>query len=86
MTRLRNFLLFAALAGLVTVFAACGGGGGSDENPQTVLEDATFEGIESADLDLSLGVDVSGDEGGHVDVSLSGPFRAAARTSSPNWT
>lgn len=76
MTRLRTVLLFAALAGLATVFAACGSsGGGSDENPQAVLQDATFEGIESADLDLSLGIDVSGDEGGNVDVNVSGPFQ-----------
>jgi hypothetical protein len=77
LTRLRAFLLFAALAGMATVFGACGGGGGgSDENPQTVLEDATFEGIENADLDLSIGVDVSGDEGGSIDIGLFGPFQS----------
>ncbi len=77
MTRLRTILLFGALAVMATVFAACGGGDSSSdsgEDPQAVLEKATFEGIESADVDLSLGVDVSGDESGNVDIEVSGPF------------
>jgi hypothetical protein len=77
LSRVRIFLVLAALAGLATVFAACGSsGGGSDEPPQDVLKEATFEGIESADLDASIGIDVSGDEGGNVDIELSGPFRS----------
>src|SRR5829696_2793312 len=81
LSRLRPFLLFAALAALATVFAACGSddggsGGGSDESPEAVLKGSTFEGVESADLDLSVKVDVSGDEGGTVDVSLAGPFQS----------
>ena len=86
MSRLRIFLLFAALAGLATVFAACGGsdgGGDSDESPEAVLEGSTFEGIESADLDLSVNVDVSGDEGGSVDVSVSGPFQSKGGSELP---
>jgi hypothetical protein len=78
LSRLRTLLLFAALAGLATVFAACGGSdsGSSDESPEAVLKGSTFEGIESADLDLSVNVDVSGDEGGNVDASVSGPFQS----------
>ena len=79
MSRVRIFLALAALAGLATVLAACGSSGGgsnSDEAPQAVLKDATFEGIESADLDASINIDVSGDEGGNVDIELSGPFRS----------
>jgi hypothetical protein len=85
LSRLRIFLLFAALAGMATVFAACGssGGGNSDENPQTVLKDATFEGIENADLDLKVGVDVSGDESGHVDVNVAGPFQSGGAKQIP---
>ncbi len=86
MSRLRIALLFAALAGLATVFAACGsddGGGNSDADPQTVLEGSTFEGIDSADVDLSLGIDVSGEDGGSVDVSLSGPFRSLGKNELP---
>jgi hypothetical protein len=77
LSRVRIFLVLAALAGLATVLAACGGsGGGSDEPPQDVLKEATFEGIESADVDASIGIDVSGDEGGNVDIELSGPFQS----------
>jgi hypothetical protein len=85
LTRLRTLLLFAVLAGLTTVFAACGGssGGSSGENPKTVLEHSTFEGIENADLELSLGIDVSGDEGGKVDVNLSGPFQSRGKEQLP---
>jgi hypothetical protein len=78
LTRLRTILLLGAFAVMATVFAACGGGdsgGGSGEDPQAVLEKATFEGIESGDLDLALGIDVSGDQGGNVDVDVSGPFK-----------
>lgn len=87
MSRLRIVLLFAALAGLATVFAACGdsddGGGSSGEDPKTVLEGASFEGIESADLDLALGFDVSGDESGSVDASVSGPFQSKGKDELP---
>jgi hypothetical protein len=85
LSRLRIFLLFAALAGLTIVFAACGssGGGSSDENPQTVLDEATFEGVENADLELTAKVDVSGDEGGTVNVKLSGPFQSSGANQLP---
>ncbi len=77
MSRLRIFLLFAALAALTTAFAACGSSdSGSSADPQTVVKDATLKGIESGNLDLSLGIDVSGNEGGHVDVNLTGPFQS----------
>jgi hypothetical protein len=78
--RLRTLLIIAALAGLATVFAACGGSdsGGSEESPEAVLKGSTFEGIESADLDLSVHVDVSGDEAGNVHAGVSGPFQCRA--------
>ena len=74
---------------MATVFAACGSSdsGSSDENPKTVLDESTFEGIENADVDLKLKVDVSGDEGGTRRTSASpARSRAAAPTSSRNWT
>lgn len=74
MTRLRTLTLFAALLALAVAFAACGGGGSDD--PQTVVDDATLQGIESADIDLSLKIGVKGGKGGQVDVSLSGPFQS----------
>jgi hypothetical protein len=85
LSRLRILFLFAALAGLATVFAACGSSdsGSSDESPEAVLKDSTFEGIEDADLDLSVKVDVSGDEGGTVDANLSGPFQSRGKGELP---
>jgi hypothetical protein len=85
LSRLRIFLLFAALAGLATVFAACGSssGGGSDESPEAVIEGATFKGIENADLEASIGINVSGNEGGHLDISISGPFQGGGKGQYP---
>lgn len=77
MTRLRTFVIFAALLALASAFAACGegddGGGGS---PEAILEEATLDGVESGNLDLSLAIDAKGNEGGTIDVSLSGPFES----------
>ncbi len=77
MSRFRTFFLFAALIALATAFAACGssGGGDSSANPQTVVDSATLRGIESGDLDLAIGIDAKGSRGGHIDVSVSGPFQ-----------
>jgi hypothetical protein len=85
LTRLRIILLFAALAGLATTLAACGSSssGGSSESPQAVLKEATFEGIESANLDLSLGIKVSGGKGGNIDVKVSGPFQSRGKGQYP---
>jgi hypothetical protein len=68
---------FAAVVALGAALAACGGGSSakSGENPQEVLSEATLQGVESGNIDLSLGVDASGPEGGEVNVSLSGPFQ-----------
>lgn len=74
MSRLRFLFASAAVCALAAGLAACGGDG-SDESPQAVVEKATFEGIESADLDLSLSVDASGKEGGDLEVKVSGPFQ-----------
>ena len=79
MSRLRfplPLLAIAALLAMATGLVACGGGDSSDENPQAVLDGATLEGVDSADLDLALGIKASGEEGGQVDVDLSGPFQA----------
>ncbi len=75
MSRFRILALLAALAALATVFAACGGDGGSDD-PQQVLDDATFEGVESGNLEISLAVKGEGEDGGDIDVSISGPFQS----------
>jgi hypothetical protein len=86
LSRLRTFALFATLVALVAGLAACGGGSSSeksDESPQKVADEATFQGVKSGTLDMSLGVDIAGAEGGHVDVTLSGPFQAGAKNELP---
>ncbi len=84
MSRLRTFFLFGTVLALAAVLAACGSsGGGSNENPQKVVDDATLKGIKSGKVDLSLGVNVEGDKGGKVDVSLSGPFQSQDNSQLP---
>lgn len=85
MSRFRTpFALFAAALIATGSLAACGGGSDkSGESPQAVLDEATLEGIESGNLDLTLGVEASGPEGGNVDVSLSGPFQSEGKGSLP---
>jgi hypothetical protein len=83
LSRLRTFILFAALLALAAAFTACGSGGGSDD-PQAVVDDATLQGIESGDIDLSLEIDVKGEEGGQIDASLSGPFQSDGEKELPD--
>ncbi len=81
MSRLRILALFAALIALSAALAACGGS--SSDDPQTVVDEATLQGIESGNVDLSLGVDIKGEKSGHVDVSLSGPFQTESEAEYP---
>jgi hypothetical protein len=87
LSRLRFLYSLAAVAVLLaatTALAACGGGSDkSDESPQTVLDEATLDGIESGDIDLSLGLDAQGPEGGTIEASLSGPFQGEGAGSLP---
>lgn len=84
MSRFRIFALFAALAALATAFAACGGSSDkSSEDPQKVIDNATLQGVTSGNVDLSLGVNAEGDEGGDINVSLSGPFQSGAKGDLP---
>ncbi|HEY6729961.1 MAG TPA: hypothetical protein VI039_02935 [Solirubrobacterales bacterium] len=86
MSRFRIFALFATLAALTTVFAACGGSddsGSSSEDPQKVIENASLKGVKSGELDLSLHVKAEGEEGGDVAVELSGPFEAGSSDELP---
>jgi hypothetical protein len=79
LSRFRTLYALAAAVAMVfatAALAACGGDSDkSGESPQTVLDEATLEGIESGDINLSLGLDAQGPEGGSVDISLSGPFQ-----------
>jgi hypothetical protein len=81
LNRVRISILLAALLALATTIGACGDSGGSSSgggDPQEIVDSATFKGIESGDLDISLGIDASGEESGHIDVSLAGPFQGSS--------
>lgn len=82
MTRFRILTILFALVALASALAACGGGGGS-EDPQAVVDEATLQGIESADLDLSLGLGIAGSESGHLDFKLAGPFQSESEAELP---
>lgn len=81
MIRARTLTILLALIALASAFAACGGG--SSDSPQAVVDEATLQGIESGDIDLSLGIGVKGEKSGHVDVSLSGPFQSESEAELP---
>lgn len=84
MSRFRFFALFATFAALAVTIAACGGGSDkSSEDPQKVLEEASLKGVKSGELELSLNVNAEGEEGGQVEVEISGPFEAGAKGELP---
>ncbi len=75
MSRTRILTIFLALVALTSALAACGGGGSSDD-PQTIVDEATLQGVDSGQIEISLGLDTSGKTSGHLDASLSGPFQS----------
>ena len=81
MSRARILSVFIALIALSAVLAACGGG--SSDDPQTVVEEATLKGIESGKLNLAVAVNVQGEKGGKVNVNLSGPFQKESEAEYP---
>jgi hypothetical protein len=84
LTRRRTFALLAAFAALAAFLSACGGGGGgSSEDPQKVIENATFKGIESGEVHLAVNVKAEGDKGGEAKIELSGPFQSTGKKSLP---
>lgn len=84
MSRKRTFALLAAFAALAAMLSACGGGGGgSSEDPQKVIENATFEGVESGTVDLTMNVKAEGEHGGHMKIDLTGPFQSTGKKSLP---
>jgi hypothetical protein len=78
LSRVRFLYTLAAVIALMatpTILVACGGGDKGDESAQTVIDEATLQGIESGKIDLSLDVKAKGSEGGDLDASLSGSFQ-----------
>jgi hypothetical protein len=80
LSSLRIIILAIAMTALALTVAACGGGSGGAEQ---ILDEATLRGVESANLDLSLGIDATGKEDGHLDIALTGPFEAKKGAQSP---
>jgi hypothetical protein len=87
LSRLRFLYALTALAtmlAMATALTACGGSSDkSDESPQTVVSEATLQGIDSGNLDLSLKVKAAGKEGGDLDLTLSGPFQGEGKGELP---
>jgi hypothetical protein len=84
LSRKRTFALLAIFAALAAVLSACGGGGGgSSADPQQVIEQATFEGVESGNLSMTLNVKAEGENGGNMKIDLSGPFQSTGKKSLP---
>jgi hypothetical protein len=84
LSRKRTFVLLAIFAALAAVLSACGGGGGgSSDDPQQVIEQATFEGVESGNVSMTLNVKAEGENGGNMKVDLSGPFQSTGKKSLP---
>ncbi len=82
---LRITLLFAvALAALLGV-SGCGGGG-SDADPQEVLDNALggTGGVDSGVLDLSLDLASTGGQEGNLTASLQGPFQSNGTATLPS--
>jgi len=75
LTRTRILVALAALFALGTALVACGGGGGND-GPQAIVEEATLQGIESSKFDLTATMNAGGAKGGKVKATVSGAFES----------
>lgn len=75
MSRIRIFMLLATVVALAGALSACGSSDSSDEDPQTVIENATFKGVESGAIDVTMGITSEGEASGEVEATFSGPFQ-----------
>ncbi len=83
MSRKRTFALLAVCAAMAALLSACGGGGSGSDDPQKVIEQATFEGVESGTVDLTMNIKAEGEDAGNMKIDLSGPFQSTGKKSLP---
>jgi hypothetical protein len=83
LNRVRSLFVFVVLIAFAAALTACGSSGGSDD-PQSVVDEATLQGIDSGKIDLTVKADVQGKKGGDLDISLSGPFQSEEEAETPN--
>jgi len=86
--RIRLAAALALALASAAVLSACGGSGGTDENPQQVL-DQTFSNptpITSGNFDLDARVDANGgDSPGNFEVKLGGQFQSQGQNRFPQF-
>ncbi len=83
MNRARSFFVFILLIAFAAALSACGSGSGSDD-PQSVVDEATLQGIESGKIAMAVKAEVQGKKGGNLDISLSGPFQSEEEAETPD--
>jgi hypothetical protein len=84
LSRLRLFAVLMTVLALAGVLTACGSSSdGGDEDPQSVIENATLEGVKSGTVDLSLGIVSEGEDAGEMKLELSGPFQSRGNETLP---
>ena len=74
MSRARTLSVFVALIALASAMAACGSGG--SDSPQSIIDEATLQGVESGRLDLAVDLGVKGKKSGNFKADLSGAFQS----------
>jgi hypothetical protein len=83
LNRARSLFVFIVVIAFAAALTACGGSGGSDD-PQSVVDEATLQGIDSGKIDLAVKAGVQGKKGGDLKISLSGPFQKEEEAEAPD--
>lgn len=82
MNRARSLFVFIVLIVFAAALSACGSSGSDD--PQSVVDEATLQGVDSGKIDLAVKADVQGKKGGDLNISLSGPFQSEEDAETPD--
>lgn len=75
MIRSRVVAVIAVLVLAAVALTSCGGSGGGEESPREILDNVSFEGVESASFDAALSVKASGKQAADVAIDVSGQFQ-----------